>query len=134
MRLVLDTNILVAAIAADGLCRDLVRRRVLDHELITSEYLLAEFLEVMARKFDLAAEDIPLFAMYRGRAEIVTPAPLVAPVCSDPDDDNVLAAAIAGGADAIVTGDADLLVLGAYLGVPILTPRALLERLDQPRG
>lgn len=134
MRLVLDTNILVAAIAADGLCRDLVRRRVVDHALITSEYLLAEFLEVMARKFDLFAEDIPLYAMYRERAEIVTPASLAAPVCADPDDDNVLAAAIAGGVDAIVTGDADLLVLGAYVGVPILTPRALIERLDQPRG
>lgn len=132
MRLVLDTNILVAAIAADGLCRDLVRRRVLGHALITSEYLLAEFLEVMARKFNLSAGDIPLFAAYRDRAELVSPAPLAMPVCADPDDDNVLAAAVAGGADAIITGDADLLVLGAYAGVHIVAPRAFVELMDRP--
>ncbi len=134
MRLVLDTNVLVAAIAADGLCRDLVRRRVLGHTLITSEYLLAEFLEVMVRKFDLTAEDIPLFAAHRDRAEIVLPAPLAAPVCADTDDDNVLVAAIAGVAAAIITGDADLLVLGAYAGVSILAPRAFVELMDRPEA
>ncbi len=131
MRLVLDTNILVAAIAADGLCRDLVRRRVLGHTLVTSKYLLAEFLEVMARKFGLGAEDIPLFAAYRDRAEIVSPVPLAAPVCADPDDDNVLAAAVAGRVDFIISGDADLLVLGAYAGVRILAPRAFVELMDR---
>ncbi|MEO6060998.1 MAG: putative toxin-antitoxin system toxin component, PIN family [Thermoflexales bacterium] len=134
MRLLLGTNVLVAAIAADGLCRDLVRRRVLGHTLITSEYLLAEFLEVMARTFELTAEDIPLFAAYRDRAEIVSPAPLAARVCADPDDDNVLAAAIAGGADGIITGGADLLILGAYAGVSILTPRGFVERMDRPHS
>jgi uncharacterized protein len=55
--------------------------------------------------------------------------PAIEPVCRDPDDDHVLAAALAAKADAIVTGDADLLVLGAYQGIRILSVRAFLEEL-----
>ncbi len=53
--------------------------------------------------------------------------------CRDPDDDWVLATAIAGRAEAIVTGDGDLLTLGVYEGVAILTPRQLIERLARGR-
>ena len=61
------------------------------------------------------------------------PPPLEKPVCRDPDDDWVLATAVAGQAEAIVTGDGDLLALGKYQGVAILTPRQFIERLARGR-
>ena len=60
------------------------------------------------------------------RAEVDTLADVVTPtdvprVCRDPDDDEVLAIAVSGRADTLVTGDADLLALGAHQGFRILT-------------
>ena len=130
MRLVLDTNVLIAAIAADGLCRDLVQRRVRNHELCTSELLLKELGATLRRKFGLNPTDVPLLAEYRLRAALVRPVALPAPVCRDPDDDLVLATAIAAHAHIIVTGDADLLVLRSHGGIPILSPRQFVEQLD----
>jgi putative PIN family toxin of toxin-antitoxin system len=130
VRIVLDTNVLIAAIAADGLCRDLVRRRVRTHELCTSEALLKEFAATLRRKFGTNPADVPLLAEYRLRATLVKPAALPGSVCRDPDDDIVLATALAAHADVIVTGDADLLVLQEHAGIPILSPRQFVERLD----
>ena len=131
MRVVLDTNVLIAAIAADGLCRDLVRRRVIAHDLITSEPLLAELSAVLTEKFRLEANDMPLFSAYRNRAEIVVSKPLSERVSRDRDDDVVLATAIAGKADVIVSGDANLLTLGVHAGSRLLSPRSFIEMLDR---
>jgi len=131
VRVVLDTNVLIAAIAADGLCRDLVRRRVIAHDLITSEPLLAELSAVLTEKFRLEANDMPLFSAYRNRAEIVVSKPLSERVSRDRDDDVVLATAIAGKADVIVSGDANLLTLGVHTGSRLLSPRSFIEMLDR---
>lgn len=58
---------------------------------------------------------------------VVSELPAIAPVCRDPDDDRILAAALAADADYIVTGDADLLALCIYQGIPIVTVRAFLD-------
>ena len=53
-------------------------------------------------------------------------------VPTDADDDHVLAAALAGAVDLIASGDArDLLPLGSYAGIPIVTAREAMERLTQ---
>jgi putative PIN family toxin of toxin-antitoxin system len=132
VRLVLDTNVLIAAVVADGLCRDLVRRRLENHSLITSLTLLNELREKLEEKFVVKAKDIPFLSVYEARAELVEPAPLDANLCRDPDDVAVLATAIAGKADFIITGDQDLLVLSQHEGIPIVTPRQWLEAQDQP--
>jgi predicted nucleic acid-binding protein len=62
-------------------------------------------------------------------AEVIEPPPLPQPVCRDPDDDEVLALALAARADVIVSGDADLLVLQQFEGIPILDPAQALQRM-----
>jgi predicted nucleic acid-binding protein len=57
--------------------------------------------------------------------------PLAQPACRDPDDDEVLATAVCAGADIILTGDADLLVLKSFQGIDILSPRQFVELMDR---
>lgn len=129
MRLVFDTNVIVAGLVAQGLCHELVETHLPDHVAILSTRLWDELVEKLRDKFDLDPDDLPLLELYRRHATWVEPAPLARPACRDADDDWVLATAVAGEAEAIVTGDCDLLELRAYEGVAILTPRQLIEHL-----
>jgi putative PIN family toxin of toxin-antitoxin system len=131
VRVVLDTNVLVAAVVADGLCRDLVRVRVLPHAIITSEPLLRELRATLRNKVAADPDELPLLSHLNEEAEIVRPASLRERVCRDKNDDVVLATALAGKADVIVTGDDDLLVVKAFRRVRILSPRQFLELLDR---
>lgn len=131
MKIVCDTNVLVAGLVAEGLCRDIVKRRFSSVQLVTSRALLDELARVLRRKFDTDPNDVPFLEAYRDQATIVRPAALPRAVCRDHDDDKVLAAAIAGKTDLIVTGDEDLLVLGQYRGIRILSPRQFVELLDR---
>lgn len=60
--------------------------------------------------------------LLRSRMRVVDISPLPAPVCRDPDDDGILATALATRADCLITGDADLLVLDRYDDIPIVRP------------
>jgi putative PIN family toxin of toxin-antitoxin system len=94
--------------------------------------LITEFEAVITRsKFRriLAVSDLsPVWLMteLRSLVEIVDSPTLNALVSRDPDDDAVLAAAVAAKADIIVSGDADLLILGGYADIPIMTPAQAL--------
>ena len=61
--------------------------------------------------------------------EVIDPPALAKPVCRDPDDDAVLALAIAAQADLIISGDDDPLSLTRFEGIPVLTPAQALERV-----
>ena len=130
MKAILDTNVLVAAFTARGLCSELFERVLYDHDLIISQHLLDEFEEVLVRKFGFTASKVEqAVALLRRVGVMIEPVPLDRPVCRDPDDDLVLALAAHAGADSIVTGDRDLLDLESFQNVPILSPRGfwLLE-------
>ncbi len=137
MRLVIDTNVLLSALLWRNTPYALLeqaRNGVVT--LISSPALLAELAEVLERpKFDaiLAKSDTSraqLFAKVRLLVEVIDPPPLAQPVCRDPDDDAVLALALAALADLIVSGDDDLLTLVTFEGIPIVTPAQALERLQ----
>jgi putative PIN family toxin of toxin-antitoxin system len=118
-------------LVADGLCRDIVKRRLPAHELFTSRVLLAEVNEKLRDKFGVDPNTVPFIKAYQDRAAVLLPPPLPTRVCRDPDDDEVLAVAAAAKAEAVVTGDEDLLILKSYSGIPILSPRQLVEWLDR---
>jgi putative PIN family toxin of toxin-antitoxin system len=103
---------------------------------VSSPALLAELAEVIARpkfKSALARSDTDpelLLAQVRLLAEVIDPPPLQEPVSRDSDDDIVLALAVAARADLIVTGDQDLLVLGAYAGIPIVSAAKAIALIE----
>ena len=131
MIVVPDTNVVVAALVANGLCRELLHRTIRLRVLATSHALLQELDLTLRRKFDVTPSVDVFLDLFRASIRVVEPKALPAPVCRDPSDDVVLATAVAARADSIVTGDQDLLVLGSYQGVRIVSPRSLLERLDR---
>ena len=123
MKLVLDTNVLIAAFVSRGVCHELLEHCARQYELVTSAKILGEFEEKLLHKFKVpyaeAREAINLLA---SQMQSVTPESLEAAVCRNPDDDWVLATAAAGGCMCVVTGDEDLLVLKSFQGIAILTP------------
>jgi uncharacterized protein len=130
VRVVLDTNVLLAAFATRGLCEAVFTVCLSDHELILSEAILAEVGRNLTRKLKMpalqAAENV---ALLREQAWIVEPAEVPPDACRDLDDCAVLGTAQAGAADVLVTGDNDLLVLKRFHGVRILSPRAFHDLL-----
>ncbi len=128
MRLVLDTNVLVAAFIAHGNCNELLEHCIVHHEVVLSKFILDELLGVLTRKFDFTqAEAQATLRLLRTRTHLTAPARLPSPVCRDPDDDIILATARTAECVAIVTGDKDLTDLQKYEGVRILTPSEFWE-------
>ena len=97
MRIVLDTNVLIAAFVARGVCSDLLEHCVQQHEIVLSTPILDEFREHLIGKFRSSSDDADAAVdLLREVAELVAPAELEQPACRDPDDDMVLGTAISG--------------------------------------
>jgi putative PIN family toxin of toxin-antitoxin system len=129
LRVVFDTNVLVAALVFPGGRGEEALRRILEEqdELLLSKPILDELLGVLARKFARDAEELARVAVFLGSlATMVKPVRRLR-VLADGPDNRILECALAGGADAIVTGDRAILALGEYRGVRILALRAYLE-------
>jgi putative PIN family toxin of toxin-antitoxin system len=131
---VLDTNVLVAALVAEGLCREVVHRALRMRVVASSVPLLDELQSTLQRKFKVTPAVASFLDSLRQQVRLVEPHALPEPVCRDADDDAVLATAVAAGAGLIVTGDADLLVLESHAGIAIVSPRQFLAWLDQASG
>ena len=115
MIVVLDTNVIVAALVAKGLCHEVVVRALGACTVVTSPRLLDELDRTLRAKFTLGPAANAVLEQLRLRVRIVVPVPLASAVSRDADDDVVLATAVAAGDGVIVTGDQDLFVLGRYV-------------------
>jgi putative PIN family toxin of toxin-antitoxin system len=129
VRAVIDTNVLMAGLLWRGPPHALLQHvRAGTVSLVSSPALLAELADVIGRaKFDAILTRTNTsrersLAEVRRLAEVIEPPPLQQPVCRDPDDDEVLALAIAAKVELIVSGDNDLLSLRSFQGIPILAP------------
>ena len=131
MRVVFDTNVLYSAMAAKGFSEEVVDEAVAECDIVWSDPLKQELESLLTRRHKIGPATRVALEAYVDLCEFVEPEPLDERVCRDEDDDVVLATALAGKADVIVTGDEDLLVLKKFRRIEILSPRKFLERLDR---
>lgn len=134
MKVVIDTNVFVSSVFG-GLPRQVVELwfdgRI---TLCLSEPIVTEYQRVL-REIGAVSEAeeralVEAFASREGVLYTAAPPPIEG-ASSDPDDDKFLECALELGAECIVSGDSDLLDLGSYMGIPIVTPRELLEQVGE---
>jgi uncharacterized protein len=133
MRILLDTNVLASAAATRGLCADVVRAVLAEHELIISSQVLQELERVLRAKFAVSDALIQDFIWLIQQDAVLAETRDIPDVrLKDKDDLGILAAAVSAGADFIVTGDKELLKIGHAQKTRILSPRQFWEELAAP--
>ena len=137
MRAVIDTNVLIAALLWRGPPHALLEQlRAGAMTLVSSPALLAELADVIGRaKFDAILVQSNTsreraLAEVRQLADVVEPSPLPQPVCRDPDDDHVLALALAAKAELIVSGDNDVLSMKSFENIAIVAPAEAVTMIE----
>ncbi len=134
LRAVADTNVVVSALLWRGAPHRLLGRIEPERiELFSSRALLAELEGVLARRklaraVHATGKTVPaLLSEYRALVRLVTPRVLATPVARDPDDDAVIACALAARTQLIVSGDKDLRALRAFGAIRIVSPAEALQ-------
>jgi len=126
-RICLDSNVVVAALIARGLCADVLRLVLSGYDLVVPELVAEEVRRVLTTKLKAGPSALSAVEAVFDRCSIVPGGDVPCPVSlRDPDDERVLAAAIAAGAEILVSGDQDLLVAAKESPIRILSPRAFL--------
>lgn len=132
MRVFLDTNVLVSALATRGICADVLRLVVAEHDLVVGETALGELRRVLGDKMGVPCATIDSTERFlREQGAVVGRGrPLGIELC-DPDDVPVLEQAVTGQADVLVTGARDLLEVVGQVPIAITTPRGFWELLRE---
>jgi putative PIN family toxin of toxin-antitoxin system len=137
VRLVLDTNTVVSGLLWDKTPSLLIEAALQGRiDIFTSQALLLELEDVLprrkfARRVSASGLSIAqLTARFALLAQRVEPA-AISPTSADPDDDHVLACALAAQADLVISGDSDLLNLKSFQGIPIVAAAEALELIGR---
>jgi uncharacterized protein len=130
VRVTLDTNVLVATFATRGLCEDVLRAVLTEHDLVLGATILTELSRVLVSKLQMPQARADLVVQFlRDQAAVVNPREAAPWPASDAADRWVVAAAMEGEVDVLVTGDRDLLDLGDTAPITIESPRGFWEML-----
>ena len=130
MRVFVDTNVIVSATATRGLCADVFREVLLSHELVVSEPLLVEVSRVLSTKFGANTEVIESVIQILNQDTILSrPLDSLDVTIRDRDDLLILAGALAGKAEVLITGDKELLAIGSLENLEIISPRQFWEKI-----
>jgi putative PIN family toxin of toxin-antitoxin system len=130
VKVVFDTNILVSALVFPGGRGEAALRRIIEEQeqLVVSKPILDELLGILARKFSRDAEELAHIAVFLSDLSVVVKPRRRLRVVKDEPDNRILECALAGRAEAIVTGDRALLALSEYKSVRLISLRDYLER------
>lgn len=129
MRVFLDTNVLASALTTRGLCTELFELVLQGHELLISEPVLEELERILPGKLGQSRSvTVGFVALLRAEARLTT-AEHPFPALPDPDDEAIIASALAGQADVFITGAKALLDLQRIEKLPVMSPRQFWELL-----
>jgi putative PIN family toxin of toxin-antitoxin system len=129
VKVFLDTNVLVSALTTRGLCADLFEVVLQSHELLISDPVLHELVRILPGKLGQSEEITRGFIQLLSTHALVVKSEPPFPSLPDPDDEPIVAAALAGKASVFVTGDKALLQVQSVEGLAIISPRNFWEML-----
>jgi len=130
MKVILDTNVIIAAFATQGLCYLVFESTIAHHELILSPSLLGEIQNNLQRKLKLPPGRVKeVLSFLKAHSTQTEDREASGLQCRDSEDLKVLALAVNSKAEAIVTGDQDLLILKSVGDTSILSPREFWNML-----
>jgi putative PIN family toxin of toxin-antitoxin system len=132
MKVMLDTNVLASAVATRGLCADVLRAVLAEHELVICPQIISELQRVLKDKFALPRQLVNDFIrLVREDSLLCEPGDLPSIKLKDKDDLGILSAAVGGGVNVIVTGDKEMQTVGMVAGLKIMSPRQFWQELTK---
>ena len=135
MKVFLDTNVLVSAVATRGLCADVLREVLVSHQLVVSDQLFEELKKVLSNKLKVPQNLISEFIEILQQDSLLsTPSAKLEIYIKDQDDLSILSAALDGNAEIFITGDNELLELQKVGRMDIVSPRLFWEKLKAQQG
>ena len=133
MRVFLDTNVLISAVISRGLCRDLLKTAVEEHDVVVSQLVVDEFERVLREKFGATQPALDKALMLLDDMEInENPVAKFEADALETNDALIFAAALKARADVLVTGDHEMLARGLALPIDVVSPRGFMEGASRP--
>ncbi len=135
MKVLLDTNVIVSAVTTRGLCADVFRAVLADHELVTCTQVLQKVRMILSTKFSVPKHLISEYLELISQDAILSESNAHLPISmKDKDDEKIVAAAIAGEVQVLVTGDREIQDIKMIGKLDIMSPRAFWELLAARQG
>lgn len=128
MRIFLDTNVLISAFISRGLCADLLRIIIAEHNLVVGDLVLYEMEKVLSEKFDMPEKNVQnIISFMESFEKCVYNSGNSSLSLRDKDDEKILAIALKSNIDIFVTGDKDILNARKKIPIKVFDPKEFLH-------